>query len=195
MGSASDANLYDSMKRGNHMTNYGATSGMLQMSYPELFPKRKDAQAVQDFIFDLFPKIKQWQNAVVERAHKDARLVNDFGYVRWFWFVKKPVKRKGKWVWVRGEDGKAAIATLPQSSAAVIMRRAIGSSASQQLLDKGYLFLTIHDELLARARDQAHANWVNSRLIEGMEFPVPEQGNRVFRTTGKRGLNWGLMTS
>jgi hypothetical protein len=26
-----------------------------------------------------------------------------------------------------------------------------------------------------------------------MEFPVAEQGGRVFRTTGKRGVNWGEM--
>ena len=159
--------LYDAAKRTVHGTNYGMSPHMLMRSYPEVFPKLKDAKDAQARYFDLFPKVKLWQDSVVERAHKDARLVNDFGYVRWFWFVKKPFKRKGKWVWDRAEDAKAAIATLPQGSAAVIMRRAIGTEAAQRLLDSGRLFLTIHDELIARAEGNK-VNWVDQTLVEAM---------------------------
>ena len=184
------SSLYDAMKRGNHMTNYGATAGMLQASYPDVFPSRKAAQATQDFIFDLFPKIKRWQDAVVERAHREAVLVNDFGYPRWFWFVKKPVKRVSGWTWDRAEDAKAAIATLPQSSAAIILRRALTSQPAGELLDAGKLFLSPHDELIARAIDDTDAEWVSEQLRLAMEFNVGEQGGRVFRTAAKRGHNW-----
>lgn len=186
----SDCSLYDAMKRGNHMTNYGATASMLQASYPDVFPSRKSAQQTQDFIFDLFPKIKKWQDDVVERAHRDAVLVNDFGYPRWFWFVKKPVKRANGWVWERGEEAKAAIATLPQSSAAIILRRALTSVPAGELLDSGKLFLAIHDELIARATDEEDAEQVSKQLRLAMEFKVPEQGDRIFKTAATRGHNW-----
>jgi len=190
--SGGSQSLYDAAKRTVHGTNYGMSPTMMMRTYPEVFPSVKVATAAQERYFDLFPKVKQWQHDVVDRAHLDARLVNDFGYVRWFWFVKKPTKRKGKWGWERGEDAKAAIATLPQSSAAVIMRQAIGSPQAQRLLQSGRLFLTIHDELIARAEEKK-LNWVDYTLKEAMEFPVAQQGGRVFRTTGKRGVNWGEM--
>jgi len=189
MGSQS---LYDAAKRAVHGTNYGMSPRMLMTTYPDAFPTTKDADRAQSAYFALFPKVRQWQNSVVDRAHKEAHLVNDFGYIRWFWFVKKHVKRRGQWVLDRGEDAKAAIATLPQSSAAIIMRRAICSKAAGELLEDGRLFLTIHDELIARA-ERGQAEWVNAQLRAAMEFEVPEQDNRVFRTTGKRGRHWGEM--
>jgi DNA polymerase I-like protein with 3'-5' exonuclease and polymerase domains len=184
------SNLYDAMKRGNHLTNYGGTANMLHASYPDVFPSRKAAQMTQDFIFDLFPKIKQWQDDVVERAHREACLVNDFGYPRWFWFVKKPVKRASGWSWERAEDAKAAIATLPQSSAAIILRRALTSPEAGELLDSGQLFLSPHDELIARATDEDDAERVSELMRLAMEAPVVEQGGRVFRTAAKKGRNW-----
>jgi uracil-DNA glycosylase family 4 len=190
LNGAGSSNLYDAMKRGNHMTNYGATAGMLQASYPDVFPSRKAAQLTQDFIFDLFPRVKKWQDAVVDRAHREAVLVNDFGYPRWFWFVKKPVKRASGWTWDRAEDAKAAIATLPQSSAAIILRRALTSEPASALLDAGKLFLTIHDELIARAVDEDDAEQVSEKLRLAMEFSVAEQGGRVFRTAAKKGRDW-----
>lgn len=184
------SSLYDAMKRGNHMTNYGATANMLQASYPDVFANRKAAQMTQDFIFDLFPKIKRWQDNVVERAHREAVLVNDFGYPRWFWFVKKPVKRAAGWTWDRAEDAKAAIATLPQSSAAIILRRALTSEPAGEVLNAGKLFLSPHDELIARAVDDADAERVSEQLRLAMEMAVPEQGGRVFRTAAKQGHTW-----
>ena len=187
------SSLYDAMKRGNHLTNYGGTANMLQASYPDVFPSRKAAQATQDFIFDLFPKIKRWQDAVVERAHREAVLVNDFGYPRWFWFVKKPVKRAAGWTWDRAEDAKAAIATLPQSSAAIILRRALTSPSTKVLLDEGKLFLSPHDELIARATDDADAERVSELMRLAMEQPIAEQGGRVFRTAAKQGHTWAAV--
>lgn len=171
-------------------TNYGATANMLQASYPDVFPNRKSAQLTQDFIFDLFPKIKRWQDDVVERAHREAVLVNAFGYPRWFWFVKKPVKKAAGWSWERAEDAKSAIATLPQSSAAVILRRALTSAPAKELLASGKLFLSPHDELISRARDEEDAEWVSEQMRLAMEAPIAEQGGRVFKTAAKRGRNW-----
>lgn len=190
LNGAGSSSLYDAMKRGNHMTNYGATANMLQASYPDVFATRKAAQQTQDFIFDLFPKIKRWQDAVVDRAHREAVLVNDFGYPRWFWFVKKPVKKAAGWSWERAEDAKAAIATLPQSSAAIILRRALTSAPAGELLASGKLFLSPHDELIARAVDDADAEHVSEQLRLAMEAPVAEQGGRVFKTAAKMGHNW-----
>jgi hypothetical protein len=190
LNGAGSSSLYDAMKRGNHMTNYGATANMLQASYPDVFTSRKAAQQTQDFIFDLFPRIKKWQDDVVDRAHREAVLFNDFGYPRWFWFVKKPIKRASGWVWERGEDAKAAIATLPQSSAAIILRRALTSEPAGQVLEEGKLFLSPHDELIARARDTEDVEKVSELLRLAMECPVAEQGGRVFRTAAKQGRNW-----
>lgn len=231
-----DSSIYDAAKRGNHLTNYGGTESMLNSQYPELFPTRKHGWVFQQLMFSKFPKVYlQWRNAVVDRAHKDAVLVNDFGYPRYFWYVKQPKRGKTKrmftwtlegrrhfdkddWEWIFAnvekaavfknvpvptdrngwrydwaEDAKAAIATLPQSSAAIIMRRAILRDAAAQLLDEGKLFLTIHDELIARARDDADADKVDELLRDAMEYPVREQGDRVFYTSAKRGHDWSEM--
>jgi len=184
---------YAAAKRTVNGLNNGMTAHLMQVNYPEVFPARKDALRAARMYFDLFPKIKKWQDNLVDRAHREAHLVNDFGYVRWFWYVKKPIKRGGKWVWVRAEDAKKVLANQQQSSAAIIMRRAMSSNDAKYLLDQGQLFLTVHDELIARAKDDQDAAAVSIYLRQAMEFPVVEQGGKIFKTSVKQGVNWGEM--
>ena len=225
--------LYDCAKRCMNGLNNGMSDTMMSASYPEAFPTRKHAWAVQQLPFTQFPKVYvTWRKALVDRAHREALLVNDFGYPRWLWFVKTPKKgemtkqfqwtaegsryfERFDWVWIfanidravkmvsvkhpdadRGwrweytDEAKIAMTTLQQSSAAILMRRALASKEAEELADSGRLFLTIHDELIARAVDDSDAEWVGELLRKAMEFPVSEQGGRVFRTAAKRGHNW-----
>lgn len=225
--------LYDCAKRCMNGLNNGMSDTMMSASYPEAFPTRKHAWAVQQLPFTQFPKVYvSWRRALVDRAHREALLVNDFGYPRWLWFVKTPKKGEmtkqfqwtaegGRrfeafdWTWIfanidkavkmvsvkhpeadRGwrwewtEEAKIAMTTLQQSSAAILMRRALASREAEELADSGRLFLTIHDELIARAVDEADAERVSEQLRLAMEFSVAEQGGRIFRTAAKKGRNW-----
>ena len=225
--------VYDCAKRLMNGSNNGMSDTMMNASYPEAFPTRKHAWATQQLLFTQFPKVYvTWRKALVDRAHREALLVNDFGYPRWLWFVKSPKKGEmtkqfqwtaeggrcfeafnwtwifanidkavkqvslkhpeasGGWRWEWTDEAKIAMTTLQQSSAAILMRRALASKEAEELANSGKLFLTIHDELIARAVDEDDAEQVSEQLRLAMEFAVPEQGGRVFRTAAKQGRDW-----
>lgn len=62
--------LYDRAKRNVHGSNYGLTVIGMQLRYPELFPKQKDARHVQDLYWEMAPKVKPWQMSLRLFTHE-----------------------------------------------------------------------------------------------------------------------------
>lgn len=125
---------YDDAKRGDHAVNYMLSAYGMWDEYPETFPTKLKAQEFIDFYHSLFPKIRPWQQATLERAHKETFLDNHFGYRHYFydvfaWNHQKFKRLVGAGVseaearrqaWELGEDAKRAVAFVPQSDASAI---------------------------------------------------------------------------
>jgi DNA polymerase I-like protein with 3'-5' exonuclease and polymerase domains len=183
--------IYDVAKRIVHGSNYWMLEGLMHDSYPESFPTRAIAKQYQDRYFELFPKIRPWQLSVCQQADDQNCLINDFGYRRWFWNAMKWMynNRLGKWEYVPSGDAKKAVATLPQSSAAAIIRRAMLSSAFQELVAQQLAMLQIHDSLVCRARSH-QVEFVKQKLTEAMIYPIAEQGGLTIPIEIKVGKTW-----
>lgn len=72
-----NAARYDDAKHCIHGTNYGMGPKLMSERYEMTMAT---AKRLQKLYFSLFPKVRQWQISVLDRAHKEARLVNPFNY-------------------------------------------------------------------------------------------------------------------
>lgn len=185
--------VYDASKQTVHGGNYLEGARLLHMTYPELYPTIKAAQEYLDFYFNLFPLLTKWQQQVIDQCYDTCYVMNAWKLKRWLWQAKRwqYSKRLGKWELVNGDDAKKAIATIPQGSAGCIMREALMSDAAQEMLDRGCLHMSIHDDLTARARDKRERDWVMEKLIEAMEFPIKQMDGIIIPVEIKCGKNWG----
>ncbi len=183
--------LYDVAKRVVHGSNYWMLEGLMHDSYPECFPTRADARGYQDRYFELFPKIRPWQLATATLADEQNYLLNDFGYRRWFWDAMRWSKnqRTAEWEKVPSGDAKKAVSTLPQGSAAAIIRRAMLSNSFQELVAEQKAMIQIHDSLVCRARYH-EIDRVVALLIKAMVYPISEQGGLTIPVEVKVGKNW-----
>jgi DNA polymerase I-like protein with 3'-5' exonuclease and polymerase domains len=183
--------IYDVAKRVIHGSNYGMGRKLMSESYPDCFPTQADAARLQDMYFDLFPLVKEWHNHVINLAYEQCCLINDFGYRRWFWDAKRWAfnKRINDWELVPSGDAKKVISTLPQGSAAAIIRRAMLSESFQQLVEEEKAMIQIHDSLVCRARKN-EVDRVVELMLKSMVYPIPEQGGLVIPVEAKVGHNW-----
>lgn len=175
-------------------SNYLEGALLLHKTFPEIWPTTALAQRDQDFYFEVVgSKIRKWQQAVIDQLHETCYVENAWHIKRWLYAAKRWTykKRLGKWVLEPGDDAKKGIATIPQGSAGMIMRGALLSDPASELLERGCLMLTIHDSLVARARDAKERDWVDDRLKAAMEYAIPELGGIVIKTEAKIGPDWG----
>lgn len=158
----------DVAKRVVHMSNYGGTPNRMVDANPETFPTIKIARSLQDLYFEVCPAVRKWQQHTVSIAAKQAYLRNPFGYLHRFWNVLNWKKeRDGQWYSSWGEDAKRALAFLPQSTAAGIIKDAMLEIERQGL--GGYLRLQVHDSLVAMIPTNDHA--IADRLAAIMAAP------------------------
>ncbi len=185
----------DGAKPTVHGSNYGMGPVLMYRNHPEVFGSEKEARILQRLYLDLFPSIERWQASVVDRAYYDSGVTNCFGYRRKLYNVKRWAfsNRTGKWELVWADDAKKAIATIPQGTAAGIIRRAMLTPAFGLLRAEGCAMIQIHDSLLCRARNLEHVAWVAAKLKEAMIWPIPEMGGLKMLTETKFGVSWGQM--
>jgi uracil-DNA glycosylase family 4 len=189
-------NYREAAKRTVHGTSYCMGPNLMHRNYPEIFLSAKAAEMMQDMFYALFPKIKAWQEMVVNSAYRACGVTSAFNYKRRFYNVKKWAfnPRLGEWELKWSEDAKKAVATLPQGSGAAIIRRALLSPAIARLRQQKAVMMPIHDSILARAKDAKHRDKVIEELIEGMEFAIPEMGGLVIPVEVKvSNKGWGEM--
>jgi hypothetical protein len=152
----------------------------------------KEAIHLVEIMDSSAPKVAKWKIATRLQAHEQGKLINPFGYIQYFWNVFER-KRNGD----LGYGGEAweALAFLPQSSAAAMMRETILKLV--QLPGYGqffWLLVPVHDSLLLEVREDKLAE-VREMVRELMEQPWLElEGLRV-ETEAKVGTNWGEMAA
>lgn len=162
----------------------------------------KKVGKLMDVYFDIFPQIKKWHTSTLNQADKDGFLRNPFSYVHRFNRVFSWELEYGKWVKSNGPDSNKAIAFLPQSTAAGIIKEVMLRLYYDRFSDAGqYLRLLVHDELFCEPTDDTLAN-LDLILQEEMERPIPELALPAsygmgpylsILTEAKQGPRWSLM--
>ena len=118
-GAAQYAAARDRNKQIVHGTNYCETPYLMHMMYPAIFPTIRTAEEAQARYLAAVPGLAQWHNDIRMFAHKQAYLVNPWGYKHYFYHVYTKDKTGAITL---GDDAKRAVAFLPQSSAAAFLK-------------------------------------------------------------------------
>lgn len=187
-------------KRVVHGTSYGMGSSELFRKYPEVFLTPKRARDLRSLFYDVCPDIPRWQEATVTRAEEEAELRNPFGYAHKFWRVcEYKMGPDGEWMRKWGDDAKASIAFLPQSTAAGIIKEAMLCLEEEYALaSKGWLLLQVHDSLLFQLPEAEFDRWaeiiINVMCRQVKELPLPWTSTGECLRIGveaKAGKRWG----
>ena len=190
-----DKSIYDKAKRTVHASNYMVSPTKLVLEYPEIFPTKREAAALQGLYFDIFPEIREWHKDLCLRVDGTKRrpshliegeapdpwtlgvchAINPFGYIHRFYNVLDWVKdeKNNEWLWEYGEDAKRLISFLPQSTASAVLKLA-GKRLWVEYPRVARTFrLFIHDEILGEAELQSVDECLAaSRVV--MEAPIME---------------------
>lgn len=174
--------LRDDAKHTVHGTNY--LMGPRLMSDMYGMPER-EAKRLQGLYFDLFPKIRAWQRSVLDRASRECKLRNPFGYEMPFYEVFRwDSKRQA---YTLGEDAKSAIAFLPRDTAAAMLKEVL--LRLSWLATDGVMLASTHDSITCEC---AEADVESIALIvrNEMERPVAELSGLSVGVECKAGSCW-----
>lgn len=171
-------------KQVNLATSYGMGADHLAS---RVKCSREDADVFLKLKEDMAPKVAKWKKETQQRAHKEGKLTNPFGYTRAFFSVFE--KRKDG-TWRLGKEANEALAFLPQSTGAGMLRSSL--VALFQLLDKkglAELLVPVHDSILMQAPKEKVEEVIsitNSVMRQGWL----ELNGFSISTSVKMGSNW-----
>lgn len=131
-----------------HGTNFGQSARRLYFEYSEHFENQAAANRLLDLYRSLFPRLFAWQEAVVEEADRNGRLVTRWGAVRWFWDAKTWTRRDGRWVSRDGRDADKIKAFKPSNDAHGMFRDKVLQCEEHGWLERYGLINLIHDDTL-----------------------------------------------
>ena len=193
--------LYEQLKRVVHGTAYGMGVRLMAMNDPEIFPTVKDAKKCQDFLFETFPNLKQWQNSIRQQAQKDCYLVSPFNHRHYFYDVfTYQTDNSGKIVYgndglprvKNGKDSKRAIAYLPQHCAGMFARQnlvLLGTTRFREFMGAN---VSVHDSYALVVPDELVESAADT-LVDILTRPIPELGGLRIGCAVEVGQNWGQM--
>lgn len=151
---------------------FAMQAGRLYRENEEYFANEAEAKYVLDVYDATFPKIKRFQEQIVQKADDQKYLVSRSGYIRRFWDVysfrwypgnPRPLRS-------RGDDHEDAIAFLPANDAfgkiddASLELEADGTNEQSNFIN------TIHDSLIYLLPDAGHLDSL-SHICEVMRKP------------------------
>jgi len=148
-----------------------------------------DARELIEIRKVMAPMVTAWQEATQRLAHRQGFLENPFGYRRAVFNVFTKDKNG---VWRQGEEANKALAFLPQSTAAGMLRETL--LRVHNLPGCGEVFfplVPIHDALLLEVRE-AYVAEVREQIRAIMERPWEELGGLSIKVDAKVGQNWGM---
>lgn len=174
--------LYDDAKHTVHGTNYGMGPRLMADMYE--MPER-EAKRLQGLYFELFPKVRAWQKSVLDRASRECKLRNPWGYEMSFWEVYRWDSKYQRWA--LGEDAKSAIAFLPRDTAAGMLKEVL--LRLRPLADEGIMIASTHDSITCEVRE--HDLDRVARIVKAeMEKGVPELNDLQIGVELKAGDCW-----
>lgn len=151
------------------------------------FKNMREAEQVRDVMRGLFPEVFKFQDAIVEQAHRDKKLVSPFGYVRRFWEAMTYKPGKGL---VGGEDAEKVKAYLPANTAFAVKKNAMLRLERSGANEKFSLFNEIHDSLKYMPRIEDVDECIKV-VVGEMTRPVDKLGGLVCGVEVKLGPSWG----
>lgn len=126
---------------------FGLGYRKLYQMYKEDFESETEAKELHHLImYDLFPDVRKWQDAVKAKAAEDKRLVSLFGAVRHFYDVQRWDRKRQ--AFVAGDQAEQAVAFLPANHAFGMVRDVMLSLGEKGYDERYGLFNSIHDSLL-----------------------------------------------
>lgn len=133
-----------------HGVNFGEGAYKLHQVHSDLFGSRAEAQGIITLIFQLFPRLKQWQDEVRWQAHNDPkkRLLTPHGYHRYFYDVWRAGGR------MAGESSEECIAYKPANYAHGHYREKLIDLWSMGLIGKYGACNLVHDEVLFLVKEE-----------------------------------------
>lgn len=195
--------LYNKMKTAIYLLLYGGDPYLMHMEDPDNFPTVGAAREIQDKIFALIPKLKEWQERTRERAKKECVLTSLWGYKHYFYDVytfKRDKKGNieydldGKPKIKLGKDGKRCLAFEPQNCAAGFGRDTlllIGQSKWAQYMPAN---IFVHDGYTLEVPIDM-AMEAEQFLVDILTRPVPELGGLRIGCETEMGYNWADVDS
>lgn len=173
---------YD-MRRAAKVINFGVLYGMSQhglaaaagMSFIE-------AKNFIDEYFRIRPKIRQYIDATIKKAHDDGYVETLFGRRR-----QTPDVKSSNFV-VRSSAERAAANMPIQGTEADLMKMAM-LEVDKKLEGRGEQLLQIHDSILIECPKE-HAEAISDMVVDAMENIYPELGVKL-QVDVHVGKNWG----
>jgi DNA polymerase I-like protein with 3'-5' exonuclease and polymerase domains len=149
------ADLKKRFERERHMAKtvvylslYMGSANRIYMSAPEIFKSLKNAQEIQNLLFDLFPNVRKWQWDTTALAADQGYLRGIWGQARRFYKVWEWKKtRDGGWERRPGSQAKEAVNYLIQHAAAGILKNAVLTCREERPDIFQHLRLLIHDSV------------------------------------------------
>lgn len=184
----SDKKMYDMAKTIVHMSNYGGTPRRIMMDNPEQFRTTKEALDLQELYFNTIGRrIRQWQNSTLSQAHQRGFLENPFGYRHYFYDV---IAWDDSW----GTDAKRALAFLPQSTAAAVVKESILRFSDRSFYRKAIRW-QIHDSLIFELPNDRLLDTRMAAIKREMEAPISQLGGLTIEVEASLSdRSWGEMT-
>lgn len=128
------------------------------------------------------PIVTRWKGQTQRQAHHDGYLENPFGYRRYFFSVFSKTK-KGEWR--LGEEANEALAFLPQSTAASMLRWTLVELGEGEEEGAFELLIPIHDAIILQC-DPEREEGVTSFVKSVMEREWPELNGLSIGVSVKR---------
>ncbi len=176
----------DDAKHTVHGISYGMTERLMSDMYEMPLSEAKRLIAM---FFELFPKIKAWQRATLDRASRECKLRNPFTYEMPFWEVFRWDSKGQKWA--LGDDAKSAIAFLPRDTGAAMLKEVLLRLENKyQMASSGLLLASTHDSCLTEPRSESEVMDTAIRVHQEMTAPVAELGGLSIPVEHKWGTCW-----
>jgi hypothetical protein len=195
--------LYESVKTVVHGTSYGMTPYLMHMTRPDLFPTLRSAQETQAFLFNVLPGLPRWQWEVRQFAHKHNYLTNPWNMRHYFYDVftykRDPDTHAvlygpdGEPLIKLGQDGKRAVAFLPQSSAGFFCRDNLVLLGRTKAAPWMGANISVHDGYCLDVPEDRVDEAVEI-LCEILTRPIPQMGGLQVGCEVEVGTDWGSMT-
>lgn len=190
--------LYSKMKTAIYLLLYGGDPYLMHMENPDTFPTVGAAKETQDKIFNLIPKLAEWQERTRDRAKKEGVLTSLWGYKHHFYDVYTFKRYKngvleydmdGRPKVKLGKDGKRCLAFEPQNCAAAFGRDTlllIGDSKWGQHMAANCF---CHDAYVLEV-PEAQAAEAEQFLVDTLTRPVAELSGLRIGCESEMGYNW-----
>ena len=181
--------LRELAKRVNHASSYGMGARLMAFTLSCSIAEAKALMAIKDAAA---PLVTAWKKSTLWRAHKEGFLENPFAYRRYYTHVLAPVETPEGMKLSRGEEANKALAFLPQSTAAGMMRLVLRPVWEASKVHAFSLIATIHDAVLLEVEENAVERVV--KIVKGiMERPWVELDGLAIPTEAKAGRRWSEM--